>query len=180
MRSNLAILGAALCATVALSACGRQEKMPQLMHLRSQTQAPDEFSILPIKPLAMPEDITLLPEPTPGGTNLTDPTPEADAIAVLGGDPDAVKIGKVGGASSALLAQAGRFGTNAGIRDTLAGEDLDYRRKNDGRLLERLFNVTVYYKAYKPMSLDQHAELKFWRKRGVKTVGAPPGDGVTQ
>ena len=72
------------------------------------------------------------------------------------------------------MSQAGRFGTAGDIRQVLATEDLEYRRKHDGRLLERLFNVNVYFKAYAPMSLDQYLELQRWRKAGVRTVGAPP------
>ena len=59
-------------------------------------------------------------------------------------------------------------------RDTLAAEDLDWRRDNNGRVLERLFNVNVYFRAYAPMSLDQHAELARWRRLGVATPSAPP------
>ena len=61
-----------------------------------------------------------------------------------------------------------------GIRETLAAEDLEFRRKNDGRILEKIFNVNVYFKAYKKMWLDQHAELARWRKAGAKTPSAPP------
>ena len=74
------------------------------------------------------------------------------------------------------MSYASRFGMAQGIRDMLAAEDLEYRRKHDGRLLERIFKVTVYYRAYEPMSLDQYAELERWRAVGAKTVGAPPAD----
>ena len=66
------------------------------------------------------------------------------------------------------------YGVNGGIRSTLASEDLQWRRDNNGRILERLFNVNVYYKAYKDQALDQQAELYRWRKRGAKTPSAPP------
>ena len=49
-----------------------------------------------------------------------------------------------------------------------------WRRKNDGRLLERLMKVNVYFKAYAEMSLDQQAELWRWRRAGAKTPSAPP------
>ena len=62
----------------------------------------------------------------------------------------------------------------AGIRQTLATEDLEFRRKNDGRLLERIFNVNVYFKAYRDYALDQYAELARWRKAGARTPSAPP------
>ena len=141
------------------------------MNLRSSTSGPDEFGVLPTKPLAMPENLAELPQPTPGGTNITDPTPMADAVAALGGNP-ARLAGTAG--DGALLSRAGRFGTEAGIRDRLAAEDVEYRRTHDGRLLERLFNVNIYYRAYAPMSLDQAAELERWRRLGLRTPAAPP------
>lgn len=174
MTGRSGIIGGTLLAALALSACARSDKMPELMNIRSQTRSPDEFAILPTRPLTMPEDIAVLPEPTPGGSNITDPTPEADAVAALGGNPAAVSPAGVSAASSTLLAHASRFGRTANIRQILAAEDLEYRRDNDGRLLERIFNVNVYFKAYAPMSLDQYAELERWRALGVRTPGAPP------
>lgn len=169
------LLGAVLTALM-LPACSRSDKVPELMNLRSQTRGPDEFAILPTKPLTMPDDLASLPEPTPGGSNITDPTPDADAIAALGGNPDAVVVGKLSAANGGLVNYASRFGRDPGIRNQLAEEDLNYRRRHDGRLLERVFNVNVYFRAYQPMTLDQYAELAYWRKKGVRTVGAPPAD----
>lgn len=169
MRAKAVLQVIAAGAVLTLAACG--DKDPKLMHIKSESRAPDEFAVLPVKPLQLPEDIAALPAPTPGGTNITDPTPEADAIVALGGNPERAASGDGG-----LMAHAGRFGTEAGIRQTLAAEDLEWRRDNDGRLLERIFNVNVYYKAYLPMSLDQYATLDYWRQRGVRTVGAPPGE----
>lgn len=143
------------------------------MHIRSGT-TPDEFSILPTKPIEVPEDLAALPEPTPGGANRVDPTPEADAILALGGRPDRIETANVPSSDGALVSQAARFGIARDIRALTAAEDLEYRRKNNGRFLERLFNVNVYYKAYKRQSLDQHAEQERWRRLGVKTVGSPP------
>ena len=174
MQARNGILCGALLVSVLLSACARGDKTPDLITLRNQSRSPDEFSILPTKPLTLPEDLANLPEPTPGGANITDPTPEADAVAALGGNPAAVTPGQISAGSSALLAHATRFGRDANIRQTLAAEDLEYRRKHDGRLLERIFNVTVYFKAYSPMMLNQYAELERWRAAGVQTVGAPP------
>ena len=171
-------LGAALL--LSLSACGAmfggEDKVPQLMNARSQTRSPDEFAILPTKPLQMPENLSELPNPTPGGTNITDPTPQADAVAALGGNPAALSSQTIASANSGLVNYTGRFGRSAGIRETLAAEDLDFRRRNNGRVLERLFGTNVYYRAYSPMSLDQYAELEYWRARGVRGVAAPPAD----
>jgi len=172
MRASTGILGIALGAVLALAGCGG-EKEPKLLNIRSQTRSPDEFTVLPTKPLQLPEDLASLPEPTPGGSNITDPTPDADAVAALGGRPDALARNGTT-PDGALLSHATRFGLSSDIRQVLAAEDLDYRRRHDGRLLERLFSVNVYFRAYAPMSLDQHAELERWRSVGARTVGAPP------
>lgn len=159
----------ALVAVLALTACGTRDRPPQLMNVRSSTDGPDEFAILPPKPLQSPESFTELPEPTPGGTNLTDPTPNADAVAALGGNIEGGVQGDAG-----LMRHVTRFGVNPEIRAVLASEDLEWRRDNKGRVLERLLNVNVYFKAYADQSLDQQAELLKWRRRGIRTVSAPP------
>jgi hypothetical protein len=159
----------AVAAMLALVACGNGT--PQLMNLRTG-EGPDEFGIVPPKPLAMPESLTELPEPTPGGTNRTDRDPEAEAAIALGGRPGAA--GGIPAGDGALYAHAARFGVESGIRATLASEDLEWRRDNNGRILERLFNVNVYYKAYREQRLDQQAELLRWRKLGIRTPSAPP------
>lgn len=172
MRAARMVLALAGVAVLALSACGRSDRTPQLMNIRSNG-TPDEFAIIPPRALQMPEDLAALPEPTPGGSNLTDPNPQADAIAALGGKAPAIG-GGAPVADGALIASASRYGTTAGIRETLAAEDLEWRRKNNGRLLERLASVNVYYKAYAEMQLDQQAELWRWRQAGARTPSAPP------
>lgn len=160
----------AMATMLTLAACGG-DGVPQLMNLRSG-QGPDEFAIVPPKPLEMPEDLAALPEPTPNGSNRTDATPFDDAAVALGGKPQSA--GGIPAGDSALYSHAARFGVEAGIRDTLASEDLKWRRDNNGRILERILNVNVYYKAYKRQSLNQQAELMRWRRLGVKTPSAPP------
>ncbi len=159
----------ALLAVLVLSACG--DGTPQLMNLRTG-EGPDEFAIVPPKPLEMPENLSDLPEPTPGGSNLSDPQPLDEAAIALGGKPGAA--GGIPAGDSALYAHAARFGVESGIRSTLASEDLEWRRDNNGRILERLFNVNVYYKAYRKQRLDQQAELARWRALGLRTPSAPP------
>jgi hypothetical protein len=158
---------AGLAAALWLAACG-ERGAPDLMNLRA-TEGPDEFAILPPRSLELPPSLTELPEPTPGGTNLTDPDPHGDAIDALGGRRDGGA-----GADGGLVAHVTRYGTDPAIRAELAAEDLEFRQDNRGKPLERLFNVNVYFKAYRDQSLDQHAELAHWRRRGVKTVSAPP------
>lgn len=172
MRAERRFLAIAAAMVLTLAACGNGDKVPSLMNIRSTTAGPDEFGIIPPKALEMPEDLAVLPEPTPGGMNRTDRDPEAEAVAALGGN-----LGPRDGVSAAhagLYKYAARYGVTADIRATLAAEDLEYRRKNDGRLLERLFDVNVYFKAYEPMSLDQQAELWRWRRAGAATPSAPP------
>lgn len=164
MRLILAIPALAM---LTLAACEREN--PQLFNLRKADRTPDEFSILPTLPLEQPENYAALPPPTPGGRNRTDPQPNAQAVAALGGDAS-----RGTGVDSALANTVGRFGVASNIRQTLAAEDLAYRRANDGRLLERVFNVNIYFKAYQRQSLDQYGELLRLRRLGVRTVAAPP------
>ncbi|MGB4828566.1 MAG: DUF3035 domain-containing protein [Paracoccaceae bacterium] len=172
MRAKAGVTAIAIVAMLALAACGGRDKLPQLMNIRSDG-SPDEFGILPPKPLDMPENLSALPDPTPGGENRTDPRPFDDAAVALGGKPQQ-QAGGIPAGDSALYAQASRFGVEGGIRQTLASEDLKWRRDNNGRILERLFNVNVYFKAYQKFWLDQHAELARWRAKGVRTPSAPP------
>lgn len=165
----------AIClVAVALSACGGNDKPPRLMNLRSSTGGPDEFAILPTKPLEMPEDLASLPEPTPGGANRTDLDPFSDIASALGGQkPEAGK--GVPAADGALVAHATRKGLGADIREVTAAEDLDFRKRNKGRLLERLFRLNSYFRAYRKQALPQNEETLRWRKAGAKTPSAPPG-----
>jgi hypothetical protein len=179
MRGTARLLAIAVIATVALSACNRNDPTPGLMNITSNNRTPDEFAILPVKPLQLPKDVADLPEPTPGGANITDPTPEADAVAALGGNPDRLKLKGQVTTDGGLVGYASRYGTSADIRQALADEDLRFRQKNKGRPLERLFKTNVYFKAYRRQSLDQHLELERWRKVGAQTVGAPPDPEAT-
>ncbi len=163
----IGVLGVALV----LSACGRRDDTPNLLNIRANTDGPDEFLVLPSQPLEMPETFAELPAPTPGGTNRTDRNPRSEAIAALGGNPAVLNRR---GRDGALVARTTRFGVDPQIRGRLAAADLEFRRDNDGRLLERLFNVNVYYRAYEGQSLDQHRELDRFRRAGVWTPSAPP------
>lgn len=87
MRAGYGRAVIAVAAMVTLAACGG-DRAPQLMNLRSG-QGPDEFAIVPPKALEMPQSLSDLPEPTPGGYNRTDQNPEADAAVALGGKPTA-------------------------------------------------------------------------------------------
>lgn len=165
-RASIAV--ASLIALLGVAGCGGSSN-PKLLNLAASNDGPDEFSILPTKPLQTPANYTQLPTPTPGGGNITDPTPAGDAIVALGGNPSGGEAG-----SAAMMNYTHRFGVVSNIRHTLAREDLEWRRKNDGRLLERWFSVNVYFDAYEKMSLDQYKELERWRAAGRDTPSAPP------
>ncbi len=167
MKLDRGIIVIALLASVTLAACAKKD--PVLTNLRSSGNGPDEFAVLPAKPLEAPEDYAALPTPTPGGGNRVDPTPKSDAIAVLGGNAARQSPG-----SAALMAHATRFGVAGDIRQTLAADDIEWRRDHRGRILERVFNVDVYMKAYADMRLDAYQELARIRRIGLKNPAAPP------
>ena len=98
-----------------------------------------------------------------------------DEFAALGGNPAVLSRG---GGDGALLTYAGRYGVSPNIRAELAAADLEFRRENDGRLLERLFNVNVYFRAYEEQTLDQYAELERMRRAGIRTSSAPPDPSI--
>lgn len=166
----------AIAVTLTLLGLAACSSNPQLMNTRAGLTSPDEFSILPTKPLTMPPDLAALPSPTPGGANLTDPTPEADAIAALGGNPAALSAQGIGAADGALVNHASRFGRDPAIRVTTAREDLQWRSRNSRRALEIIAGTDVYYRAYAPMTLDSWAEQERWRPTGVQLPAAPPAD----
>lgn len=159
---------------LAVSACSRAGETPQLMNLQARQDSPDEFSIVPTNPLQAPSDYRTLPTPTPGGTNLVDPDPRAEAVAALGGRPSAGQSRGVPAADAGLVRYAGRQGVDPEIRQELASEDLQLRQGTRVRPLERLFNTNMYRQAYEEQLLDPQDELQRWRTRGVRTPAAPP------
>jgi hypothetical protein len=167
MKSARSLAGI-LAAVAVLSACARSE--PNLVNLRSATA--DEFAVMPARPLDMPDSLAQLPMPVPGGPNRADRDPRAEGIAALGG-----RAGGAGGipqADAALLVTAQRYGITPQIRAVLAAEDIDWRRTNRGRLLDRWLNKTTYFAAYRPLSLNPRAEEARFRALGVRTPSSPP------
>ena len=72
----------AVLLTFCVLALGACESSGKLMTLASD-DGPEEFAIVPSKPLELPPDLAALPAPTPGGSNITDQNPDADAVAAL-------------------------------------------------------------------------------------------------
>lgn len=161
-----------LLGLMTLAACsGRDGRLRDLTQSRG---APEEFAIVPNKPLAQPETYTALPAPTPGGNNRTDQTPLADAVAVLGGAPSRLALtGGVPASDSALLGAATRFGLQGNIRGMLAEEDLAFRKRR-ALFNWRLVRDDEYLRAYRPQRLDAQSELVKFRRAGAMTPSAPP------
>ena len=87
-----------LLAATIVAGCGGRDDVT-LTRLRNTSEGPDEFSILPGKPLQTPADYATLPPPTPGAANLTDQNPLADGVAAGGS----------GGGASTLSLLAANF-----------------------------------------------------------------------
>lgn len=160
---------------VVLSACGTRERDITLRDLRTNQRTPEEFSILPVKPLEQPADYAALPVPTPGSENRTTPNPQADAVAALGGNPARLTAGGVPAADSALIASASRFGRDGTIRDQLAEEDLAFRRLRS-RFTWSIVPRDEYNNAYRRQALDPYFALDQARRAGLPTPSAPPGN----
>lgn len=164
-----------LIAVLALAACSGDQRDISLRDLRSFTGGPDEFSIIPGKELQTPKDLSTLPAPTPGGSNLTDQDPLGDAVVALGGKASARKPGNgIPAADSALLTHAGRNGVPSDIRESLAAEDEDFRRRQSRFTKIRIVKVDRYSEAYRRETLDAQKTVSKWRARGVATPTSPP------
>ncbi|QIE42812.1 DUF3035 domain-containing protein [Rhodobacteraceae bacterium SC52] len=139
------------------------------------TRTPNEFLVVPAKPLETPPESSALPVPTPGVANRADATPLEDAVTALGGSAAALKAdGPIPSSDGGLVNYASRYGRDPAVRDSLSEEDAAYRKRNQGRILERVFSVNRYFDAYDGQSLDQQTENERLRALGVPTSSAPP------
>ncbi len=126
MASRARIL-ATLAVVGLLAACAGGE--PDLLTLSDAEPGPDEFGIVPNRPLEQPRDLAELPVPTPGGANRSDLDPLGDATRALGGTPGGATAPVQG---EALIAATGRYGTDPAIRSELAAQDRAFREANRG------------------------------------------------
>ena len=155
---------------VALGGCADKG----LHRIQSQGTGPDEFLILPNKPLTAPKDYAVLPAPTPGGRNLVDQNPISDAVVALGGNASALELKGVPASDGALVTQASRYGVPVDTRVTLAEEDAKFR-KRQGRLSSiRLFKVDRYEQAYRRQALEPFSETRRFRNAGASTPTSRP------
>lgn len=151
-----------------LTACGGSKA---LHDFDNPGAGPDDFAVLPVNPLILPSVLDL-PNPTPGGTNRTDPNPTGNAIAALGGRQSANVAGGVPTRDAALVAHASRNGVEAGIRADLAAADVARRSSRLGGL----FGRGGYFGLYARDALDAQAELARFRAAGIATPSAPPAN----
>lgn len=168
--NRIAATAFGVLALVTLAACSSDRDV-QLRQLYSADRSPDEFAVLPANELDIEGALALqaLPEPSPGAGNRTDLTPQADAIAALGGNPRATS----GTRDAALIAAAGEFGVDPNIRATLAEEDADLRRRRS-LFSWQLFPEDQYIRAYRDQRLNAYFWLREYREAGVPTPSAPP------
>ena len=163
-------LSFSVLALILVTACGNTDR--PLRDLRSAGGGPDEFKVIPLGPLEIPQTRDL-PTPTPGGTNRTEPSPNADAIRALGGSPSAQIAGGIPSGDAALVAQTNRYGVDPNIRSVLAAED--------EATLERARRLNIvnplgrdrYFPAYSRYALDAPAELARLGNLGVLVPQVP-------
>lgn len=174
MRITRATVG--LMVILAVSACARADREIDLRQLQSSGNGPDEFAVLPAKPLQTPTDYSALPAPTPGARNLVDQNPRGDAVAALGGRPAALDATGVPASDAALVSHATRGGVPANIRGTLAQEDEDFRQRKGRFQRLRIFVKNKYNSVYEPQTLNSVRTNNAYRRVGVPTPSSPPGD----
>ncbi|MEM7614249.1 MAG: DUF3035 domain-containing protein [Pseudomonadota bacterium] len=168
-RATAKYLGA--LGLMCLAACGGQEGDDRDLLERitaGSREAPEEFAVLPQKPLILPNDLASLPTPAPGTTSRADLTPRDDALAALGGRPN------TNGPDGRLITALGANQVTPGIRETLASEDAAFRSRNRGLPLDRLFGRVTDGQIYSDQVLDPEAELLRLRAQGVWVPQLPP------
>ncbi len=149
----------------ALVGCSENTSDPELVFHKSRG-APDELTLIVYEPIEKPESVTNL---TPPGTtrNFADPQPKEDIIRLLGSSGEEKVDGRIPDRDSDLLLYTQRMGTDSDIRGILAAEDLEFRRRNQARPLERWANLNIYFAAYSFMSLDSREEYRRLKSEGV-------------
>ena len=169
LRRLCAPLG--VIAVLALAGCA---DVPDLMKFPNKRNTPNEFTVIPSRPLATPPAGAALPVPQSNAVNLATPSPIDSAIVALGGTTAAANRTGIPASDTALLATTTRYGTEANIRDVLAAEDIDYRRHNRPQVLAYISGTNWYFTAYNAMSLDQRHEMERLRAIGVRVPVSPP------
>jgi hypothetical protein len=148
-----------------IAACSSDDA--RLRDLYDVGTGPEEFAVLPSKPLIIPSNLQELPVPDETVENLADPTPKRDLIEKLGGSIDETK--SVPKKHKDLLNYVSRAGVNSNIREELAEEDRKFLRRMGVLTSVKLFRVDRYNQIYRKMTLSAPKELERWRSLGVRT-----------
>lgn len=156
-----------------LSACNRDGNSGRkLVNLRQSAVAPDEFLVVPQKPLETPADLSSLPTPVPGAESRVTIDFEDNLLRALGGRPQSG--GSVPAADLALVnAARANSGATEGIREVMRAEDQAFREARAARI-ERLAKKRKAVTIYDPMLLDPISEVARLQALGVKTPAVPP------
>jgi len=165
------LIACALIAVTMLAACENKG----LRQVTSRGDGPDEFIVVPAKPLEQPENYAALPAPTPGGPNLTDQNPLENSVAKLGGKRGSANA-PVPGRDAALVNRAARFGVDPSIRASLAAQDAEFRSRQSRLTQFRIFPEDLYNRAYRREALDAARTAQAYRRAGIPTPTAPPSN----
>ena len=153
-----------------VTACGRGETIfDKNGDFKIRDAGPDEFSIIPTKPLEIPEDTVTLPEPTLGSKNRVDVEPERDAIVALGGKPDRLDSELIARDEQALIAAASRTGVSGNIREQIDADAEVIAKKKRPRFFQRWIGHDGRLQTYKAEALDPTTETNRLRRQGVRT-----------
>ncbi|WP_299722296.1 DUF3035 domain-containing protein [uncultured Tateyamaria sp.] len=163
------VIACALISVLVLAACENKG----LRQIQPRGEGPDEFIIVPAKPLEEPESFSALPEPTPGGFNRTDQRPLEDSVAALGGQRTSPN-GPIPGGDGALVNHASRFGRDANIRATLAAADAQFRKRQARLTQIRIFPEDSYAQAYRREAIKPGRVAEQFRRAGIPVPTAPP------
>ena len=148
-----------------LTACSSDNA--RLRDLYDAGTGPEEFAVLPSKPLKIPNNLKNLPVPDLAVGNLADPTPKRDLIEMLGGSIDDAK--SIPERDENLLNYVSRTGVDTNIREELAEEDRKFLRRMGVLTSVKLFRVDRYNQIYRKMTLSASKELERWRSLGIRT-----------
>ncbi|MCY4007179.1 MAG: DUF3035 domain-containing protein [Rhodobacteraceae bacterium] len=173
-QSRLMRLAIVLTGAIALAGCNLvggddNDEPPKLLQFKNDGR-PDALATVPTRPLVYPDRTMELKPPDLLRGNRADRRPDKEVIVSLGGEARQT----AGQYDRHLVSHATRHGYDPLIRRRLETEDIEFRRRNDGRLLERVFRVNLYFDAYRPMSIDPYVELQRLRAAGIRTPTAPP------
>ncbi|MEO0401685.1 MAG: DUF3035 domain-containing protein [Pseudomonadota bacterium] len=163
------LIACAMVAVTCLAACADKG----LRQVTSRGEGPDEFIVVPAKPLEQPESFAALPQPTPGGFNRSDQRPLEDSVAQLGGQRTSPN-GAIPGGDAALVNHTSRFGREANIRGTLAEADAQFRKRSARLTRIRIVREDFYNQAYRREALNPARVAAQFRRAGIATPSAPP------